>query len=121
MDSLNIQGTKDTPSVLFIKDKGILMIAGRSIPENPILFYTPILDEVKEFAKGTKALLLSLELEYMNTSSAKFLKDIIRTAKEGKGGILVTWIYEEDDEKMLETGKYLEEMLQVPFEFRETL
>ena len=121
MESLDIQGTKITPSVLFIKDKGVLMIAGKSIPENPIGFYTPILEEVKEFAKGNKSLSLSLELEYMNTSSAKCIKDLIRIAKEGKGGVMVTWIYEEDDEKMLETGKYLEEMLQVPFEFRPTI
>ena len=44
MENLTLEGTPKTPTVSFSKDAGVLEIKGRSIPENSIEFYKPLLD-----------------------------------------------------------------------------
>jgi len=44
MESLIIQKSEDTPQIEFDLVTGIFSITGRSLPENAIEFYKPILD-----------------------------------------------------------------------------
>jgi len=44
MDPIKIEGTPKTPTVNFNAEKGNIEIKGRSIPENSIEFYKPLVD-----------------------------------------------------------------------------
>ena len=44
MEPISFEGTPKTPTVNFNADDGIVEIKGRSIPENSIEFYKPLVD-----------------------------------------------------------------------------
>lgn len=112
-----------TPLVDF-KVSGELRIEGKSFPENPIKFYEPILDWVKEFkATCPKMVSLTLKLEYFNTSTSKLilhmLKFIEGFKKNGTSKINIVWYYYKTDEEMLESGKDYKSIIDLPFELVE--
>jgi hypothetical protein len=61
-------------------------------------------------------------LEYFNTSSSKCLLDIFRKleslSKSGKSEIKVIWLYEEEDEDMMEAGDDYKTIVKLPFEIK---
>ena len=124
MAKISIEGTSKTPTVLFDSDQGVLELKGRSIPENSIEFYKPIVESLDEYASGPQALTqVNIQLEYFNTSSSKCILDLFKKL-EGihKGGkeVVINWYYEEDDEDMLEAGEDYQAIIKVPFKMIET-
>lgn len=120
MDSINIEGTPKTPTVKFDNQSGVLVIRGRSIPENSIDFYKPLIDWLDAYANGNgENLTLNMELEYFNTSSSKCILDVFKKleniSKQGKS-VAVKWYFEEDDEDMLEAGEDYDAIINIPFE-----
>lgn len=120
---MNIEGTPKTPSITLNPESGIIEIKGRSIPENSIEFYKPIVDWLEDYAKAPKEkTVVNIQLEYFNTSSSKCILDVFKkleNLKKGKNDIVVNWYYEEDDEDMLEAGEDYESIIKVPFKMIE--
>ncbi len=119
MEPLIFEGSPKTPSVSFDAEKGVIEIKGRSIPENSIEFYKPLvawLDEYKENpAPKTQ---VNIQLEYFNTSSSKCILDLfkkIEGVRIKSEDVIINWYYEEDDESMLEAGEDYESIIKVPF------
>ncbi len=126
MESTSIEGTPKTPSVKFEAEKGIIEIKGRSIPENSIDFYKPLMDWLEEYSKDPqKHTEVNIHLEYFNTSSSKCILDIFKKLegihKSQKNDVVINWYYEEDDEDMLEAGEDYESIIRVPFKMIETM
>lgn len=124
MDKLQIQGTAKTPSLLFDADTGILEIKGRSIPENAIDFFKPLVDWLEDYSKEPKELTqANIQLEYFNTSSSKCILDIFKKLeavnKQDNKEVVINWYYEEDDEDMLEAGEDYQSILKIPFKMIE--
>ncbi len=123
MEAISIDGTAKTPTVKFDAESGIMEIKGRSIPENSIEFYKPLVDWLDEYAKGPKELTqVNVQLEYFNTSSSKCILDVFKkleTIQKGKQEVIINWYYEEDDEDMLEAGEDYESIIRVPFKMIE--
>ena len=123
MNSLIIEGTAKTPSIRFSADAGTLEIKGRSIPENSVEFYQPVYDWLDGYAlKPVAATSMTIQLEYFNTSSSKCLLDIFRKLealhKSERSDIHVVWMYEEDDEDMMEAGDDYRTIVLLPFELK---
>ena len=123
MESLSIEGTNKTPSVILNPETGVIEIKGRSIPENSIEFYRPIVEWLDEYAKkpNTKTT-VNVQLEYFNTSSSKCILDIFKkleSLKKARNEVVINWYYEEDDEDMLESGEDYESIIRVPFKMIE--
>lgn len=120
MEIISIEGTPKTPSVTFDTSKGRLEIKGRSIPENSIEFYKPLMDCLEKYVIAPKAITnMNIQLEYFNTSSSKCILDIFKkleTIHKNNNQVVVSWFYEEDDEDMLETGEYYQDIINIPFE-----
>ena len=123
MDSLLIEGTQKTPSVNFDAEKGTVEIKGRSIPENSIEFYKPLVEWLERYrntpAAETK---VNVQLEYFNTSSSKCILDLFKKLEDihkAKNNVVINWFYEEDDEDMLEAGEDYESIIKVPFKMIE--
>jgi hypothetical protein len=116
MDNLQIAGSNKTPEISFDSNNRVLSISGRSIPENSIEFYKPMLAWMEQFA-ATKpeSTTLQIKLEYFNTSSSKCLLDIFKKLEIIGGKCQVEWYYEQDDEDMLEAGEDYEAIVHVPF------
>ena len=119
MEPINLEGTPKTPSVKFDAESGVMEIKGRSIPENSIEFYKPLVDWLEDYAKNPlKKTQVNVQLEYFNTSSSKCILDVFKkleTISKGKSEVVVNWYYEEDDEDMLEAGEDYESIIRVPF------
>jgi len=121
MKVIKIDATPKTPRVYFDAADGHIEIRGRSIPENSIEFYKPLLDWLEEYGNDpqpkTKA---EIQLEYFNTSSSKCILDVFKALedihKKGKTELKIHWYYEEDDEDMFEAGEDYQAIVTVPFE-----
>ncbi len=115
-----IEGTAKTPTVKFDSDSGEMHIKGRSIPENSIDFYKPLIDWLESYSlTPNDKTVLNMQLEYFNTSSSKCILDVFKKLelikKSGKV-VQIQWHYEEDDEDMLEAGEDYEAIIDIDFE-----
>ncbi|MDD2279703.1 MAG: DUF1987 domain-containing protein [Bacteroidales bacterium] len=109
MLKIEIKETVTTPYTLLDADNGIIKVEGRSIPENVIDFYQPILNWIDNYVKEPNDRTeLHFKLEYFNTSSSKRLFDIMRKVEgisllDAKT-VVINWYYEEDDEDIYFAG-----------------
>jgi hypothetical protein len=118
MDSLYLEETQDTPKVTLSKADGIFELSGRSLPEDSVDFYAPVIHWIKEYAKAPNpTTVFTFKLDYFNTASSKLILDLLNAMRDIKG-IQVDWHYFEDDEDILEAGKEFEEQVHIPFRFK---
>ena len=120
MDNLTIDGSAKTPTVEF-EGVGKLLIKGRSIPENSIEFYKPVIDWIGAYGDAPKDITeVNVQLEYFNTSSSKCILDVFKKLETLSGTeVKVNWYYEEDDEDMLEAGEDYQAIIDLPFKMIE--
>ena len=120
MEDLKHEGSAKTPVVEF-NPNGELLLKGRSIPENSIEFYKPLIEWLESYSESPNSTtVLSVQLEYFNTSSSKCILDVFKKLESVSGSeITVKWHYEEDDEDMLEAGEDYEAIIDLPFEMIE--
>jgi SiaC family regulatory phosphoprotein len=124
MKSFHLEATDDTPKVTLNAEAGTFEFIGNSYPENSNKFYTPVLEWLKEFISTgpTKQVVASFNFDYFNTSSAKYILEILRQIEDyHKAGnnCKVFWHYFEEDTDMLEAGEDYERTIGVPFELVE--
>lgn len=120
MQALHLEGTEDTPRITLDRDKGLMEISGRSLPEDSTGFYQPVLDWIEEYAKTpNSSTQFVFKLEYFNTASSKLILDVLYALEEIPG-IKVLWYFDEEDEDMEEAGQEFSELVDIPFEFRTT-
>jgi hypothetical protein len=131
MNKLMIEATEISPKILFDPASRVFEIFGESRPENVREFYEPILNWLDEYGKElfsqpqdpeAKPLTFNFKLEYFNSSSSKFILDILRKIIEyhSKGvNIVINWHFDEGDEDMQEAGEELSKMVNFPFNYLE--
>ncbi|GAB4378254.1 MAG: DUF1987 domain-containing protein [Salibacteraceae bacterium] len=122
MDPIKIEGTPKTPTVNFDAETGKLEIKGRSIPENAVEFYKPLVDWIGAYGEVAKPNTeVNIQLEYFNTSSSKCILDVFKKLESinGKTNITINWYYGEDDEDMLEAGEDYQAIINIPFKMIE--
>lgn len=120
MSVIKIQGTDDTPTVTLDKENNIFEISGRSLPEDVVVFYKPILEWLDEYKNDPLDLtVFNFKLEYFNTASSKLLLDVLLKLEDIHNDgheVLVKWHYPDDDEDMEEAGEEYSDIVDVPFE-----
>ena len=123
MEPLLIESTQKTPYISFDKNSGVLEIKGRSIPENSIEFYKPLVDWLEDYSQEpSDKTEVKVHLEYFNTSSSKCILDVFKKLEsihKANNSVSINWYYEEDDEDMLEAGEDYESIIRVPFKMIE--
>lgn len=120
-DSVKVEGTNQTPEIILDQHKGLISFKGYSLPENTGEFYHPVLEWIINYtAQAQNITTLNFDLEYFNSSSFKMLLEIIKIIsklkEEGKN-LRVTWNYQEGDDDMFDSGRQLEEILDIEFEY----
>lgn len=123
MNEYILEATNKTPSI-HLKD-GLVVISGRSIPEDPHRIFKPVLQWVKEYIK-TPAYHTDviLQMEYCDTRSTINIFNILTYLVKCRNSnfkieMIFNWYYETEDEEILELGKFLESKLNVMFNFIE--
>lgn len=134
MEPLIIGATVKTPGIILDPYNDHFEISGNSRPENVREFYYPVINWLIEFEKEVldkkvikfdekHPLNFNLKMNYFNSSSAKFLHDVMGELVRfhEKGHIIrILWYFEEGDEDMKYAGEDMSELLDVPFQFIET-
>ena len=132
MEKLVIEPTFNSPSVILDPESNQFDFSGESRPENVRKFYLPILEWLDSFAKEqsemrssarSSSLQVRFNFEYFNSTSAKYILDIFKALNVLNDlgiDILVKWLYEEDDEDMLEVGEEMSRMSKLEFEYINT-
>jgi hypothetical protein len=119
MSAYTLEGTSKTPTVQFDDATGRLEMKGRSIPENSIEFYKPLIDWIDRYARDPRpSTALYMQLEYFNTSSSKCILDLFKKlelVRATGNEVTVFWHYEADDEDMLEAGEDYQAIINIPF------
>ena len=112
--SLTIEGKRRSLKVDINSRTGVFLFAGVSLPENTNAFFQPILVEMEKYLTNPLDMtVINFHIEYLNTSSALFLRRIVMLCEEKlkKNGFVVNWHYEEDDEDILEFGNDFNQIL----------
>jgi hypothetical protein len=116
---IKIEATPKTPKVIFDPSAGVVEIRGRSIPENSVEFYKPIMDALEKYEKSPKPeTIVHVQLEYFNTASSKCILDFFKKLEEMNNKVTkvtINWYYEEDDEDMQEAGEDYQTIVNLPF------
>ena len=120
MEGLHIDATEDTPRVHFSPETGRLEISGRSLPENALEFYEPVMVWVERyFETNGCAAEFHLTIEYCNSASTRYMFNMLMDMEEkiAEGhDIKVFWYYRDEDEMIRAKGEELAGMLDLPFE-----
>ncbi|TCO05953.1 DUF1987 domain-containing protein [Natronoflexus pectinivorans] len=119
METIIREGSPKTPYVRLDGEKGLIEIKGRSIPENSVEFYKPLIDWLDSYGNQPfDSTSVNVQLEYFNTSSSKCILDIFKKLeliyKKGSK-VHINWYYEEDDEDMFEAGEDYQSIINIPF------
>ncbi len=117
MENLFIPGSiKETPLIDFNFETGVLTMEGDSLPENAMVFYEPIIQNLKNFLQNPpEKVVFEMKMRYFNTASSKKLLDIFCLLPEDRS--VIRWYY--SDEDMQEAGQGYPFCMDktIPFEF----
>ncbi len=132
MIPLIIDSTVSTPKIIFDLKNNIFEMSGCSRPEDVRDFYNPVLKWITDLNSGITEgvkkkfaqdpLVFLFRFDYFNSSSAKFILDILMILNEIHKkdlNMIVKWQYAESDEDMREVGEELEDVIDFMFTFEE--
>jgi len=112
MEKLYIQATQYTPQIILDPD-GYMSIKGKSYPENSFEFYEPIIQWFENYflTQPTQKTIIDMHIIYFNSSSSKVFFDLFDLIEEhtAKHSIEINWIYDIDNENVIEAGEDLQE------------
>jgi hypothetical protein len=131
MQQLYIEQTNLTPEIHFSPDENIFFMRGNSAPEDVRAMYYPVIKWIKTFIddvlegryrkfSSEHPLKFQSDLEYFNSSSAKFLFDIFNELKRlttGNIPVVVEWVYDVEDTDQKEAGEDIALLVEMVFVF----
>lgn len=114
------EATKVTPKIDFNNETGVFELTGRSLPEQTYELYKPLIEWVDSYTNNpVKKTILHINLEYVNSSSNKYIMLLLKKLDDfyNKGfDVVIYWYYEEEDEDTYETITEYQEILTLPIE-----
>ncbi len=115
-----VEATKNTPDIIFDPDQKIYKVEGRSLPENAISFYEPVINWLRNYdGQNDPQIFMVFKIDYFNTPSAKPILDILKVMDELKEKGLetkVSWYYRHDDDDMREVGEEYSDFISTTIE-----
>ena len=113
------QQSAKTPLINF-DSNGNFELRGKSIPENTVVFYKPLFLWLDNYSQNPAPnTILNIQLDYFNTSSSKSIVDLFKKleliSKNGQSETTINWLYNEEDDDMLEAGEDYKSIIKIPF------
>lgn len=120
METLIIEATDETPKIILDPSNDVFVFNGRSLPEDVVSFYSPVLNWLNEYAASPQSqTIMEFKMEYFNTASSKIFLDILLKLEEihsNGNTLIIRWYFKENDPDMKEAGEEYAEIVEVPFE-----
>ncbi len=120
MSSYTIRSTGTTPSIELSPEDGYLDICGVSTPDDPLSFYGHVFSLVSKFEETSKKeIKINFALKNMTGSTTYIyilIKKLLSLANDNRK-VSISWIYEKNNQKILDAGKEISEHYNHPFEF----
>jgi hypothetical protein len=109
LELIFLEKTTETPSIVLDPTHGVAEITGNCYPENAYEFFKPVRSWIEQyFAGDASKLAVHLNLNYINTASSKFLRELmilLNSYYTKEKVIHVEWLHDVDDEDMEDLGK----------------
>jgi hypothetical protein len=120
IEPLHIKRTEDTPEVIFDSLGDNFAISGRSLPEDAYSFYKPLIEWMDKYLQSNPSLLtLKISLDYFNSSSGRYILELLACLEDKKEVIRIVWLCEKEDELMIEKGEEFKSLVDLTFEIRQ--
>ena len=133
MERLYLKPTELSPEIILSPTENIFRITGRSSPEDVRVLYYPVVEWISKFIliilenksaqySIEKPLVFRFEFTYFNSSSAKFLYDILMDLKKlhlENVPLNIEWVYDAEDIDMKEAGMDLAILSEMEFTYIE--
>ncbi len=122
METLVLEKTKDTPKVILDSKNNIFLIESKSLPEDAMSFYKPIIDWVELYCQSpNKETVFEFKLEYFNTSTTKQFAKLFLTLEKlvPDNKVIIKWYYDKNDLDMKLAGERFDKLLKLDFELIE--
>ncbi len=120
---VKIEKSFSTPEIII--QTGKIEIRGKSIPEDSFDFYSPVIENINKYLEENNEFTeVFIFLEYINSSSKKFLTNILNLLEKSylKGKkVEITWQYDEDDESIYDLGNDLKSFIKIPIYMKEII
>ena len=123
MENIRIEATDNTPEVDFDFEANAFALRGILYPEDAFPFFDPILRPFREhLSELASDATFTFELTYFNSSSARFVMEILRVldgAAQGEHAVRIVWVCDDEDDNMQETGEeFAEDLEHATFELK---
>jgi hypothetical protein len=117
--NLSVPGSQSTPSIRADWKAGVVVMSGESYPENSFELYDQLIQWISSYLNSSEqSLALELHLNYLNTSSIRFMIDIfdlLESAFEDGKEVLVQWMFDDRNPRSSELGAEFKEDYTFPF------
>ena len=117
--NLSVPGSQSTPSIRADWKAGVVVMSGESYPENSFELYDQLIQWISSYLNSSEhSLTLELHLNYLNTSSIRFMIDIfdlLESAFEDGKEVLVQWMFDDRNPRSSELGAEFKEDYTFPF------
>jgi len=117
-----IQEEDDTPEIFLDPKEGIIRFKGKSIPENAVSFFKPIIDWLNSYKENPVNITkVSFEFDYYNTATDRQLVKVLLLLEEinKNNRVEVNWFYNTGDISMLNDGKKFKELIELDIDIIE--
>jgi len=118
METLVIEATLKTPRVVFDPGEKLFEISGRSLPENVVKTYDPVIKWLeKNLSEVSGEIEFIFRMDYLNSASAKMISLILTKLEEFYASgikISVLWYYNTDDDDIQSEGEIYQMLKKVP-------
>ncbi len=123
MEPLIIEREPNTLQIVLNREKKEFLFEGRSLPENTVKFFEPVIQWLVEYIKDpADETVVNMNFVYFNTSSAKLLLEVLRqfdNLHKSGNKVKIVWHYMVEDYDIQEAGEEYSTMITVPFEYVE--
>jgi len=114
MNDFFVAQTKHTPELDFRYSANTLSLKGESFPENAIMFYGGVLNQVRQYLASLDKtdVQVNVNLTYFNSASTKLIFKLFSEFNEAciKGNfVTVNWHFDEEDDTLREFGEEIQE------------
>ncbi len=122
MKRLEIPASNNTPHILLDADANVLLIEGKSFPEDSKEFYREVIEWMDELkTTQPKELKICFNLFYLSSSSIISVKQfLMKTVELSNAGTKTTivWSFDEDDDDIKKTGEDYQKLTKLNFEYK---
>jgi hypothetical protein len=119
MKRIRIKQTTDSPSLIIDGEVGLIRIAGKAIAHDPFKVYEKLEKEISEYCLDPHRFsTVTIRLITLSSSASKWLYHLLKEIEKInsiKTFVMINWIYDKENDLMLETGEDFQQVINLPF------